>query len=70
MNNMFLANGRLAWPPVLLFAFMCANIVMFDLIWRTFTISAEALLLCAGLVLIIGSVVIVGVGRMKRTAQR
>ena len=68
MNNMFLANGRLAWPPVLLFFFSCATIVVFDLIWRTFTISAESLLLGAGLVLIAGCAVIVGVAWVMRAA--
>lgn len=63
MRDKFILEGQLAWPPVLLAAFICLTIVTFDLIWRTFTISAEALLLSFAAVLLIGCGAIVAVSR-------
>ncbi|WP_353113114.1 hypothetical protein [Salinisphaera dokdonensis] len=43
----FTVAGRLAWPPVVLVAFHCLFVVLFDYAWRTVNAPFEWLLLGA-----------------------
>ena len=70
MKEKLLINGRLAWPPVLLAIFISLTIVAFDLIWRMFTVSAEALSLGLAAVLLVGCGAIVIVARMNSGDRR
>lgn len=54
MKNLLIFDGRLAWPPVLSFVFLSIIIVAFDLVWRTVTVSIEALAICLALITAVG----------------
>ena len=66
MKDMLIIDGRLAWPPLLAFVFLCASAVVFDLLWRTLTVSFEALALGTGLAVLLGLALIAMFARTLR----
>ena len=66
MKDMLIIDGRLAWPPLLAFILLCAGGVVFDLLWRTLTVSFEALVLGAGLAVLLGMALLAVLGRALR----
>ena len=67
----FVVAGRLAWPPVILVAFQCLFVVLFDYAWRTVNAPFEWLLLGAAVVWLLALGVLLMLfrgGAQKRTA--
>ena len=70
MSNLLLNSGRLAWPAVIAVAFISAAILMFDLLWRTVTMSFESLAMAFVVVLLMGAASLFAVSRLLRHRRR
>ena len=66
MKSTFVVDGRLAWPVVSAFVFMCASVVLFDLCWRLLTVSFEALTVAGAIFVVAGLVAIAVLARLRR----
>jgi len=69
MKSMFVVDGRLAWPAVSAFVFLCASVVLFDLCWRLVTMSFEALTIAGVLFVVAGLVLIAVLARARGTRR-
>jgi ABC-type phosphate transport system permease subunit len=70
MSNPLVKSGRLAWPAVIAVAFASVAIILFDLIWRTVSMSFESLALAFAVVLVAGAVLLFIAARLQRRRRR
>jgi hypothetical protein len=66
MKGMFWIDGRLRWPLVVGVAYVSASILIVDFVWRTLTVSAEALFICTALAFVVGGLLLISLNVMFR----